>query len=283
VASEAYSIIINGDDFSDCIGMDSYSWQISSFSAQTETGQDVSGAFHVPVLGERIQLAFEAPEALPKQRLYELAEALSFGKNGQRECTVNYNDPAYDMLSQTYYCTNLPWIKQRLPSGDYVKGLTWQLTSTTFINASIAQGAPSSNPDYPEGGSYRFFLGSEDFSDIISIDDGFKQSLIAQSLQSETGLLLSGDFLIPIIGERNGMEIKCTTVVEVPRFRMLCAALNFGKTGERSHECRWFDEARGEMQTQIFYCTSLKGTRKALPSGDYMMDVSFQQAMKQFY
>ncbi len=281
MANTPYSVIIQGQDFSDCIGMDGYVWTVQSYSAQTETGQDTSGQFHLPILGERIQLAFQAPEVIPTTRLYELAEALSFGQLGEREAIVTFDDPCFGEITHSLYCTNLPWIKRKLPPNNHYAGeVTWQLTSKTFVNAPVASGAPNTDPTATDA-EYQIYIGDDQFSDIITMESGFKLSRISQSLQSQTGLTLDGNFSLPIIGERSQIEISLIPAVPIPRFRSLCKQLGFGMTGERQHQVR-FADIEGQTE-QTFYCTAIKATRKALPSGDYLQDASFQMAMKNFY
>jgi hypothetical protein len=280
-----YQVIIGNTDFSDCVAMEGgYSWQVIAMSAESATGQDLQGRFHIPVLGERVQLAFTAPTVIPKARLYALAEALEFATTGQRACSVSYDDPCFGQITQEFYCTNIPWIKRKLPSGHYGEGVTFQLASTSFIKKPVAAGHAATSPQFAPDSEYKILIGGQDFSDCISMDEGFKGQIIAQSLQSQTGMLLDGKFEIPIIGERSQIEVKCITAIEVPRFRQLCAALQFGTTGERAHSVTYEDMVRGQT-TQNYYCTNIKGERMKLPEAPYhyMTNVSFTMAMKQFF
>lgn len=282
-----YQVLIGGDDFSDCISMEEgYNWTCIAMSADSATGQITSGDFFCPILGERVQLAFKAPEVITKTRLYQLADALNFGTTGQRESLVTYDDPLFGKITQGFYCTNIPWIKKKLPNAPYHygKGITWQLASTSFIGKPVAQGSLATNPVYAKDKEYKILINGNDFSDCFSIDDGYKGQIISQSLESQTGMSLDGKFSIPIIGERTQLDMKAITALEVDRFRMLGKALQFGTTGERTHTVAYEDMIHGQT-TQNFYCTQLQGHRKKYPKHPYhyMEKVSFTMAMKSFY
>lgn len=282
-----YQVKIGNDDFSDCIAMEGgYGWTCIAMSSDSATGQTTDGRFNIPILGERVQLAFKAPEYITKQRLYDLASALDFGKNGQRSVKITYDDPLFGVITQGFYCTNIPWIKAKLPNAPYHygKGITWQLASTSFIGKPVAPGSLATHPVYAKDKEYKILISGIDFSDCFSIDDGFKGQVIAQSLESQTGLSLDGHFSIPIIGERTQLDMTAITALEVGRFRMLGKALQFGTTGERTHTVAFEDMIRGQT-TQNFYCTQLKGERKKYPNAPYhyMENVSFTMAMKNFY
>ena len=114
MAGNEYKVIISGQDFSDVIRLDNgYKFTVSSFSAESSTGQLTNGNMRVPVLGERVQLVFNAPEYITKERLYQLVAALKMGTKGQREVTITYDDPLFGEMSHSFYCTNVPWIKDR--------------------------------------------------------------------------------------------------------------------------------------------------------------------------
>lgn len=286
MADNEYKVIISGEDFSDVIRLDNgYKFTVSSFSAESSTGQLTNGNMRVPVLGERVQLVFNAPEYITKERLYQLVAALKMGTKGQREVTITYDDPLFGKMSHSFYCTNVPWIKEKLPNypHHYASGVQIQLTSTRFVGKSVKTDTPKIPPVPTNDNEYKFIIGSEDFSDIIDIK-GYQGQIIDQSLESKTGLRLNGMFDLPIIGSRTQLNIKAIEYMEVGRFRQLGKALGFGKTGERSHKVTYEDMVMGQT-TQTFYCTQISGYREKLPNYPYhyMKDVTFQQAMKQFF
>lgn len=282
-----YQVKIGSDDFSDCIAMDNgYSWELIALSSQESTGQTTDGKFYLPILGERVQLAFTSPEYIEKDRLYELVEALKINSLGQRHAEIQYDDPAFGRITHGFYCANIPYVKWKLPKAPnhYAKGVTWQLATTSFMKKRVTDGMSATEPIFAEDDEYKFIIDGQDFSDCVSLD-GSSFSHISQSLQSRTGMTLSGVFEIPIIGHRNQIQVKCIQALEIGRFRQLCKALGFGTTGERSCRITYYDYVRGGMTTQNFYCTQIKGNRQKLPKEPYhyMMGVSFQLAMKNFY
>ena len=279
-----YKVMIGGSDFSDIVAMDDgYQFVVNSFSAEAATGQDTSGNFRVPVLGERVQLSIKCPPYIEKTRLNELVVALKMGTKGQREVAITYDDPLFGTLTRNFYCTNIGWIKSKLPNYPYHYGedISFKLTSTTFVKApittTIVNGVAADNAEY------RLKINGIEFSDVISID-GFKGQIIEQSLESQTGLTLDGVFHIPIIGSRSMIEIDCVEYLEADRFKQLGKALGFGKTGERSHTLTYEDMIKGQT-TQTFYCTEISGSKVKLPNAPYhyIKDVKFQQAMKNFF
>lgn len=281
-----YEVIISGEDFSDVISMDDgYFWRITSFSAESSTGQDTTGRMHVPILGERVQLIFRMPPYITKQRFSSLVKALKMGSKGQREVTIKYDDPLFGKISQNFYCTNVPWLKAKLPDypHHYAGDVQIQLASTTFVRHSVLNDAPKLPIVQHVDNEYLFKINGVDFSDVIAID-GYKGQGIEQSLESQTGLNLDGTFDIPVIGSRSQIAIKGVEYLEVGRVRQLGKALGFGKTGERSHMVTYEDMVYGQT-TQRFYCTEMSGYRVKLPNYPYhyIKDLEFQQAMKQFF
>lgn len=281
-----YKVIIGTSDFSDVISMDNgYEWTITSFSADSATGQDKNGNFHAPILGERVQLKFTAPEYITKKRLTDLVHALEFGKKGQRDIKVTYDDPLFGEITHTFYCTNLSRIKEKLPDYPYHynSGVSIQMASTRYMNRAVVNDSPKIAPKFVSDIEYTFKLNGKNFNDIINID-GFKEQIIEQSLESKTGLMLDGRFEIPIEGSRLQNEIQVVEYLEIGRFRQLGKELGFGKKGERSHMVEQ-DGIIGGVANKRFYCTSISGTRVKLPDYPYhyMKDVKFQQAMKQYY
>lgn len=280
-----YQVLINGNDYSDIISMDNgYQWTVNSFSADSATGQDTDGNFHVPILGERVQLKFTCPPYITKVRLSQLVIDLEMGSKGQREISIKYEDPLFGVGTWKFYCTNIPWIKAKLPSYPYHYGadVSFQLTSSNFVGSKVVNStkvyaANNVDPDY------LFKINGKDFSDVISID-GYKGQIIDQSLESETGLTLDGKFHLPIIGSRTQIAIDAIEYLEIDRLRQLGKELGFGITGERSHMVSYVDMVMGQTN-QKFYCTELTGYVAKLPiyPYHYIKDVKFQQAMKQFY
>lgn len=281
-----YKVLIGTEDFSDIISMeDGFEWVINSFSAESSTGQDTDGRFHVPILGERVQLIFTAPPYITKERLNDLVNALEMGSKGQREITITYDDPLFGDISHNFYCTNIPWIKAKLPNYPYhyANEVRIQLASTSFMKRTVIEDEPKLSPIFASDNEYLFKINGKEFSDVIDIE-GYKGQNIEQSLLSETGLTLDGKFHIPIIGSRSQVDIDCIEYLEVGRFRQLGKELGFGKLGERSHTLTYEDMVFGQT-TQKFYCTEIRGFRVKLPNYPYhyMKDVRFKQAMKQFY
>lgn len=281
-----YTVLISGQDFSDVISMEEgYFWRVTSFSAEKSTGQDTNGNFHVPILGERVQLVFKAPPYITKQRLSQLVNALKMGSKGQREVTITYDDPLFGKISQNFYCTNVPWLKAKLPDypHHYAGDVEIQLTTTTFVKRSVVNDSPKIPVKQKVDKEYLFKINGQDFSDVIAID-GYRGQGIEQSLESQTGLNLDGTFDIPVIGSRTQIGIKGVEYLEVGRVRQLGKALGFGKTGERSHTLTYEDMVYGQT-TQKFYCTEMSGFRVKLPNYPYhyIKDLEFQQAMKQFF
>lgn len=280
-----YEFVIKGEDFSDIVDMEGFQYTLTSFSAKTATGQDKTGYFNLPILGERVQLAFRMVQYVPVARYKRFVTALEMGTKGQREITVTYDDPAFGVISHKFYCTNVNWLKYKLPNPphNYVKDVSIQMASSYFLKYPVATDTPKlpiiTNPD----SNYRFRINGKEFNDFVDID-GYRGQLIDQSLESETGLTLDGKFHLPIIGSRTQMEINAPMYVEVGRFRQIVKELGFGKTGQRSHKVEYFDEVMGNRNVD-FYCTSITGTRVKLPDYPYhyMKDVRFQQAMKQFF
>lgn len=286
MVDKQYEVIIGGQDFSDIISMDDgYKWKVNSFSAESSTGQDTNGNFHVPVLGERVQLIFTMPPYITKERFSELVTALKMGSKGQREVMITYDDLLFGEITQNFYCTNIPWLKAKLPGYPYHYGgdVSIQLTSTTFIGKQVVNDSPKLAPVFNNDTEFEFKINGLEFNDIISID-GFKGQGIEQSLESQTGLTLDGKFHLPIIGSRTQLAIDSPKFIEVGRFRQLGKALGFGKLGERSHTIKYKDMVYGST-TQKFYCTEISGVRVKLPNYPYhyVKDVKFQQAMKQFF
>lgn len=286
MVNSQYKVIISGQDFSDIISMDDgYFWRVTSFSAESSTGQDTKGRMHVPILGERVQLIFNAPPYITKQRLNQLVSALKMGSKGQREVKIQYDDPLFGEISHNFYCTNVPWLKAKLPDypHHYAGDIQIQLASTTFIRRSVKNDAPKLPVVQHVDKEYLFKINGADFSDVIAID-GYKGQGIEQSLESQTGLNLDGTFDIPIIGSRTQIAVKGVEYLEVGRVRQLGKALGFGKTGERSHMVTYEDMVYGQT-TQRFYCTEMSGYRVKLPNYPYhyIKDLEFQQAMKQFF
>ena len=286
VIDNEYKVLIGGSDFSDIIAMEEgYFWRLTSFSAESATGQDLKGYMHVPIRGERVQLTFKAPPYITQERLYDLVNALEMGSKGQREVEIQYNDPAFGQISHSFYCTNVPWIKEKLPNypHHYASGVQIQLASTRFMKRKVIDDAPRLPINQVVDSEYLFKLNGKDFSDIVAID-GFQGQGIEQSLSSQTGLTLDGKFHIPVIGSRTQHTIKAIEYMEVGRFRQLAKELGFGKTGERQHSVTTKDLVYGQT-TQNFYCTEISGYRVKLPNYPYhyMREVQFQQAMKQFY
>lgn len=283
---QEYKVLIGGQDFSDIISMEEgMMWTLQSYSSATATGQDTKGRMTVPILGERVQLAIKCPAYITKGRLASLVNALKMGSKGQREINVTYNDVAFGQGTYKFYCTNIPWIKSKLPEYPYHYGkeVTFQLTSTEFVRKQVANDAPKLAPIFNTDPEYSFKINDKQFNDIVDID-GFKGQGVEQSLSSQTGLTLDGKFHIPIIGSRTQNEIVGVEYVEVGRFRQLAKELGFGKTGERSHTVSMVDMVYGAVN-QRFYCTEISCERVKLPNYPYhyVKGVKFQQAMKQFY
>lgn len=286
MAGKEHTVKIDGKDFSDVIALDDgYQWTVTSFSAESATGQDIDGKFHVPILGERVQLVFTAPSYITKERLLDLADALKMGTTGQREITIAYDDPLFGEITHNFYCTNLPWLKAKLPDYPYHYGadVKIQLASTSFMKKQVVDDAPVFAPVFITDPDYQFKINDNEFNDVIDIA-GFKGQLIEQSLESKTGLTLDGVFHIPIIGGRTQLDIDGVEYIEVGRFRQLGKALGFGKTGERSHMVTYVDMVYG-LKTEKFYCTQLTGYREKTPNYPYfyIKGAKFQQAMKQFF
>lgn len=286
MADAQYRVYISGQDFSDIISMDEgYRWTVNSFSAESSVGQDTNGRFHVPILGERVQLVFTMPPYITKQRFSELVTALKMGRKGQREVTVTYDDLLFGQITHSFYCTNIPWLKSKLPNYPYHYGadISIQLTSTRFIGKQVVNDSPKIAPVFNTDKEFEFKINGLEFNDIIGID-GFHGQGIEQSLESQTGLTLDGKFHLPIIGSRSQVAIDSPMYIEVGRFRQLGKALGFGKLGERSHTLKYNDMVYGPT-TQTFYCTEISGERVKLPNYPYhyVKDVKFQQAMKQFF
>lgn len=280
-----YKVTISGQDFSDLIALDDgFFWRINSFSAESSTGQLLNGDMRVPVLGERVQLVYKMPSYITQERLTDLVNALKIGTKGQREVTITYNDPLFGDVSHNFYCTNVPWIKEKLPNypHHYASGVEIQLASTRFMKRSVVSDAPKLPIIGAKDAEYLFKLNGKDFSDVVAID-GFQGQSIDQSLESQTGLSLDGTFSLPIIGSRVQHNIKCIEYMEVGRFRQLGKELGFGKTGERQHTVTTKDMVFGQT-TQNFYCTEISGYKVKLPNypHHYMKGVTFQQAMKNF-
>lgn len=278
-----YEVMIGGSDFSDIISMDNgVQYTIQSFSSQSATGQDTDGRFYAPILGERVQLVFTCPPYIKKSRFKQLVTALEMGSKGQREISVTYDDLLFGVITRNFYCTNVPWIKERLPEkdGDYISEVKIQLASTSFMKARVVD-VPMINPAQSMQ-QYLFKINGYEFSDVIAIN-GFSGNSFDQSLESQTGLTLDGKFHIPIIGSRSMIEIKAIEYMDVNRFRQLGKQLGFGKTGERSHMLEYVDEVHGRINVK-FYCTQITGYRQKLPTYPYhfVKDVKFQQTMKQF-
>lgn len=280
-----YKVLINGQDFSDIIALDDgYYWTINSYSAESTTGQDTNGKFHIKVLGERVQLIYTMPPYITKGRFQDLVIALEMGSKGQREITVNYDDPLFGVISHTFYCVNVPWLKEKLPDlKDYVKDVQIQLASTRFMGRQVVAATPAIPPIFNTDPNYEFKINGNEFNDVIDMS-GFFGQMIDQSLESKTGLTLDGKFHIPVIGSRTQIETNCIEYLEIGRFRQLGKALGFGKTGERFHDLTYVDEIMGKT-TQRFYCTEISGYREKTPNFPYhyMRNVRFQQAMKQFF
>lgn len=280
-----YKVLIGTEDFSDIISMDGgMVWTLQSFSSETATGQDIDGFMRVPVLGERVQLAIKCPAYITKARLTSLVNALEMGSKGQRAISITYNDIAFGQGTYKFYCTNVPWIKNKLPDYPYHYGkdISFQLTSSEFIGKQVMIDSPKIAPIFNTEPDYSFKINGHQFNDIIDID-GFKGQGIEQSLSSQTGLTLDGVFHLPIIGSRTQVEVGGVEYIEVGRFRQLAKELGFGKTGERSHTVTMIDMVYGPINTK-FYCTEISCERVKLPNYPYhyVRGVKFQQAMKQF-
>ena len=280
-----YRVLIDNEDFSDIIAIDGYHYVINSFSAESATGQDTTGKFHIPILGERVQLTFDCPPYITSKRLKEFTQALKMGSKGQREVLIKYDDALFGEITHSFYCTNIPWIKQKLPNNpnDYVKDVKIQLTVTRFMNRQVVNDTYKVPLPQNTDPNFTFKISGKEFNDIVSID-GYSGQYIEQSLESQTGLTLDGTFHLPIIGGRTQHEIKRIEYMEIGRFRQLGKELGFGKTGERQHNVTYVDEVKGAT-TQKFYCTQLEGTIEKLPNYPYhyIRNVKFQQAMKQFF
>lgn len=281
-----YTVKVGSLDFSDIIAMENgYQWTIIAESAESATGQDTTGVFHIPVLGERVQLIFTAPEYVKVSRLKEFAQALKMGSKGQREVAVTYHDPLFGTITHNFYCTNIPYIKERLPNPphEYASGVKIQLASTSFMKRKVLE-TPllvpvKTNPI----AAYEFKLNGKEFNDVIAID-GFSSQYIEQSLESQTGQTLDGKFHIPIIGGRTQNAITAIEYLEASRFRQLAKELKFGTVGERVTNVTYNDLIHGRT-TQPFYCTTITGYVQKLPKYPYhyIKDVTFQLAMKQFF
>lgn len=286
MTDEQYKVLIGGEDFSDIISMDGgLIWTLQSFSAEKSTGQDTTGRFTVPILGERVQLQFKCPPYITKARLTQLVNALQMGNKGERVIDITYNDIAFGQGNYKFYCTNVPWIKSKLPNypNHYGKDISFQLASKELIKRNVVTDSPKIPPIFNTDPNYSFKINTQEFNDIIDID-GFKGQGIEQSLSSQTGLTLDGVFHIPIIGSRTQVVIDTVEYIEVGRFRQLAKALGFGKTGERSHNIQMIDMVYGSINEQ-FYCTEITAERVKLPHYPYhyVRGVKFQQAMKQFF
>ena len=277
-----YKVIIGGEDFSDIIDMDSWGWTVISISAESQTGQDTKGKFHIPVRGELVQLAFSLIEYVKTDRITSLVNRLKIGEKGQREVEVTYDDPLFGLLTHNFYCTNIPWIKERLPNPpyDYVSNVSIQLASTSFVRKRVVEETLGYTPKFNSDPMYTFKLNGKEFNDIVDLK-GFKGQSIEQSLESLTGRSLSGDMELPILGSRVQNEINCIEYIEEKRFRQLGKELGFGRTGEREHTSTYVDPVFGS-KTQTYYCTTISGSRQKLPDYPYhyIKDVKFQQAMK---
>lgn len=281
-----YRVLINSQDFSDVIALDNgYFWSVTSHSAQSSTGQDTTGAFHIPVLGERVQLVFTAPSYITKERMTAFVAALEMGTKGQRDVAITYHDPLFGEITHDFYCTNVPWLKERLPDypHNYISGVKVQLASTRFMGRQVVTDSPKIPPIFNLEPQYEYKINGAEFNDIIAIN-GFKGQIIEQSLESQTGLTLDGRFHLPIIGSRAQHEIEAVEYLEVGRFRQLGKALGFGKTGERVANITYVDEIFGKT-TQPFYCTEISGHVEKTPDypHHYIRGVKFQVAMKKFF
>lgn len=280
-----YQVKIGAQDFSDVIAMDDgFFWRINSFSAESSTGQQLNGDMRVPILGELVQLVFKAPTYITQERLTSFVNALKMGTKGQRSITITYNDPLFGNISHDFYCTNIPWIREKLPNYPYhyASGVEIQLASVSFMKRSIVEDAPKLPINQVVDEEYLFKLNGKDFNDVVAIN-GFQGQVIEQSLESQTGRSLSGYMELPIIGSRVQHSITCIEYMEVGRFRQLAKELGFGKTGERKHTVTTKDMVFGQT-TQNFYCTEISGYKVKLPNYPYhyMKGVTFQQAMKNF-
>lgn len=277
-----YKVIIEGEDFSDIIDMDNFGWTVIALSAESATGQDTSGKFHVPILGERVQLVFGLIEYVKASRITQLVNKLKIGTKGQREVKVTYDDPLFGLITHNFYCTNIPWIKERLPNPpyDYVSNVSIQLATTSFIKRRVVNETLGYTPKTNPLPMYTFKINGKEFNDVVDIK-GFKGQSIEQSLDSKTGMATDGKFEIPIMGSRTQNEITCIEYIEEKRFRQLGKELGFGTTGERSHTSTYVDPVFGN-KTQTYYCTTITGNRQKLPDYPYhyIKDVKFQQAMK---
>lgn len=278
-----YNILIDGSDFSDIIALDDgYGWEVISLSAESATGQDTLGKFHIPILGERVKLTLRLIEYVPKQRFIQLVSKLKIGSKGQRDVAITYDDPLFGLITRNFYCTNIPWIKEKIPSPPYhyLTGITIQLQSTTYINKAVVNETLGYTPQFNTDPEYEFKINGKEFNDVVNIK-GFQGQIIEQSLESLTGQTLDGRFHLPIMGSRTQNEMACVEFLEEKRFRQLGKELGFGLTGERSHTSTYVDPVLGKG-TRTFYCTTISGTRYKTPDYPYhyIKGVKFQQAMK---
>jgi len=274
---------INGFDASECIDWSSWNWTCIAMSAESATGQDIDGTMHVPVLGERIQLQFNAPALLSKSKLFDLVSALEMGSTGQRDISIAYDDPLFGQTGDMqFYCTNIQWLKLiDLNDNLWAKNVSFQLASTRYRNMPVASDSMP-QPYQAQSFDHQIWINGQEFSDCISFD-GYSGQYIEQSLESQTGQTLDGRFHIPIIGGRSQLNIAAPTLIRIPRFRQLATALGFGTTGERSCNITYVDYVKGQV-TVPYYCTQLSGTRiKDLNDEHWLKDVKFQIAMKRFF
>lgn len=281
-----YQVKIGSLDFSDIIAMeDGYQWTVVAESAESATGQDTTGNFHIPVLGERVQLILVAPPYITATRLRQFISALKMGTKGQRELSITYTDPLYGLITESFYCTNIPWIKERLPDPpyDYVSDVRIQLATTNFIKRTVPTVTAKIPPFTYDNIAYEFKLNGIEFNDVVAID-GYNVQYIEQSLESQTGQTLDGKFHIPIIGGRSQIKIDAIEYVEINRFKQLGKQLGFGKLGQRSTQVTYDDMVKGKT-TQPFYCTQLTGYIVKLPDFPYhyIKGLNFQLAMTKFF
>ena len=103
---------------------------------------------------------------------------------------------------------------------------------------------------------YKVLISGQDFSDVISMEEGYFWRVTSFSAEKSTGQDTNGNFHVPILGERVHLIFKAPPYITKQRLSQLVKALKMGSKGQREVTITYDDPLFGKI-SQNFYCTNV--------------------------